>query len=160
MKEIEEKNIYLTPAGVKKIRSLYKKLLRRQKEEAVKKRSGGLRELEEKDQDADPEVSATDQELLVTQIERYKFILEHYRPISPPQGEARKKVGLGATLLVEINNKKQKLYIVDSPEADPSQGKVSRFSPIAKALIGRREGEEVKIQTESVQVIKIRKIRY
>lgn len=160
MEEIEEKNIYLTPAGVKKIKSLYQKLLRRQKEKAVKKRSGEPRELEEQNQDADPEVSVTDEKLLLTQIERYKFILEHYHPISPPQGEAKKKVGLGATLFVEINGQKQKLYIVDSPEADPSQGKVSRFSPIAKALIGRREGEEIKIQTESVQVIKIRKIRY
>ena len=157
---MEGENIYLTPAGVKKIKNLYKKLLRRQKEGVAKKRSGNPREFEDKNQDADPEVLVTGQDLLLTQIEHYKFILKHYQLILPPRGEARKKVGLGATIFVEIDGKRQKLYIVDSPEADPSQGKVSRFSPIVKALIGHLEGEEVKIDTEPVQTVKIRKIRY
>lgn len=157
---MREENIYLTPSGVKEIRKLYRELLRRQKEGVVKKRSGAPREFEDKDQDTDPEVLVTHQDLLLTQIEHYEFILKHYQPVLPPKGEARKKVGLGATLFVEIERKTQKLYIVDSPEADPSRGKISRFSPIAKALIGRSEGEEVRIKTEPVQIVKIRKIKY
>ncbi len=157
---MKEENIYLTPSGVKKIKKRHKELLRRREERTVKKRSGTPRDFEDKNRDMDPEVLITDQDLLLTQIERYEFILKHYQLVSPPQGEARRKVGLGATLLVEIKGKTQKLDIVDSPEADPSQGKISRFSLIAKALIGRFEGEEVRINTKPIQVVKIRKIKY
>ena len=37
--------------------------------------------------------------------------------------------------------------IVGSAEADPLEGLISNDSPIAKALIGHKKGDEVKINT-------------
>ena len=37
--------------------------------------------------------------------------------------------------------------IVGSTEADPAQGKLSVQSPVGKALLGRRAGESVEVQT-------------
>jgi len=37
--------------------------------------------------------------------------------------------------------------LVTSEEADASQGLISTTSPIGKALLGRRRGDEVKVQT-------------
>jgi transcription elongation factor GreA len=37
--------------------------------------------------------------------------------------------------------------LVTSEEADAAQGLISTTSPIGRALLGRREGDEVKVQT-------------
>ena len=37
--------------------------------------------------------------------------------------------------------------IVGGFESDPSKGKISHISPIGKALIGRKQGDEIKVNT-------------
>jgi transcription elongation factor GreA len=39
--------------------------------------------------------------------------------------------------------------LVDSNEADPTQGKISSISPVGKAVMGRMQGEEVAVATPS-----------
>lgn len=58
-------------------------------------------------------------------------------------------VSLGRTVtFVELPDEEEESYsIVGSAEADPLQGKISNDSPIAKALIGKRVGDEVSIAT-------------
>ena len=43
-------------------------------------------------------------------------------------------------------NKKIEYLIVDSVEADPSARKISFESPLAQALLNKKEGEEVEIK--------------
>ncbi len=69
-------------------------------------------------------------------------------------------MGLGATILVEMNQHVRRLHIVDSPEADPDQGKISYLSPVAKALMGRIVGEEVRVKVIPPEIMKIKKIYY
>ncbi|HEY4565628.1 transcription elongation factor GreA [Planococcaceae bacterium Storch 2/2-2] len=59
------------------------------------------------------------------------------------------EVGLGKTVTFkELPDEDEETYtIVGSAEADPLEGRISNDSPIAKALIGRKKGEEVTIQT-------------
>ncbi|KIL53394.1 transcription elongation factor GreA [Jeotgalibacillus alimentarius] len=58
-------------------------------------------------------------------------------------------VSLGKTVtFVELPDGDEESYtIVGSAEADPFEGKISNDSPIAKSLIGRVVGDEVKVQT-------------
>lgn len=56
-------------------------------------------------------------------------------------------VRFGARVSVEDAEGETAEYaIVGVDEADPSDGKISFLSPIAKALMGRREGDEVLVQ--------------
>lgn len=59
------------------------------------------------------------------------------------------KVAVGSRLLVEVNGKKKKLEIVGDGETDPLNGKISYQSPIGSQLLGRNQGEVVKIETPS-----------
>ncbi|MFK7902060.1 MAG: transcription elongation factor GreA [Nitratireductor sp.] len=56
-------------------------------------------------------------------------------------------VKFGATvLLVDEDTDEEKTYqVVGNPEADLSKGKVSLSSPIARALIGKGEGDSVEV---------------
>ena len=58
-------------------------------------------------------------------------------------------VSLGRTVtFVELPYDDEESYsIVGSAEANPLQGKISNDSPIAKALLGKRVGDEVSIAT-------------
>lgn len=58
-------------------------------------------------------------------------------------------VHIGSTVTVrEKGKKKSATYrILGSTEADPLGGKISDESPIGKALLGHRKGEEIEVET-------------
>ena len=65
------------------------------------------------------------------------------------------RVGIGSHIRVNDGTKDLELTIVDSHESDFMRGKISIYSPIGKAMVGRRMGEEVKVATVSGQIIYI-----
>ncbi len=71
--------------------------------------------------------------------------------IDVTQVDAGGRVVFGATVeLLNLNTDEEVRYqIVGEDEADIKQGRVSIASPIARALIGRLEGEEIEVQTPS-----------
>src|SRR6476660_4690608 len=56
------------------------------------------------------------------------------------------KFGATVTLIDEDTGKKRIWQIVGEPEADPSDGKISVTSPMARALIGKIKGTTVLVQ--------------
>ncbi len=59
------------------------------------------------------------------------------------------RVGLGSTVTIEnVDTEEEVTYHFVFPEdVDPDMGRISLASPIGKALVGREEGDEVKIVT-------------
>ncbi len=56
------------------------------------------------------------------------------------------QVQIGSTVTVsEGRGKKQQFTIVGSAEADPKEGKISNESPVGRALLGKRVGDEVQV---------------
>ena len=58
------------------------------------------------------------------------------------------KVSFGSTVkLVDINTDEEIVYtIVPSSHSDPDNGRISFHSPLAKQLLGKEEGDEVKVR--------------
>ncbi|MEW9500514.1 transcription elongation factor GreA [Jeotgalibacillus marinus] len=58
-------------------------------------------------------------------------------------------VGLGKTVTFQElpNGDEEEYTIVGSAEADPFEGRISNDSPIAKSLLGKIVGDQVKVQT-------------
>ena len=60
------------------------------------------------------------------------------------------KIVFGATIgLIDENDKKITYQIVGPYEADAKGGRISYTSPLGRALIGRRKGDEVEVTTPS-----------
>ncbi len=59
------------------------------------------------------------------------------------------KVGLGSTVVVLDTKRDEevKYHLVTSEEAAPAEGKISTTSPIGRALLGKEEGDVVKVQS-------------
>ncbi len=47
-----------------------------------------------------------------------------------------KKITIGDKVLVALNGAIRELEIVDIPQADPGQGKISLLAPLARAILG------------------------
>lgn len=83
--------------------------------------------------------------------------------IDPTKLNAEGRVVFGATLdlLNESTNEKVTYQIVGDDEASIEEGKISINSPIARALIGKEDGEVVDIQTPGgVNTYEILEVRY
>lgn len=73
------------------------------------------------------------------------------------------KVVFGATVeIADTDNDEHLVYrIVGSDEADIQSGQISIDSPIARALIGREEGDEVRVTTpKGIRTFEITAIKY
>ena len=71
---------------------------------------------------------------------------------SAPDGRVR--FG-GAVTLLREDGRTQTWRIVGEDEADPAAGSVSHVSPLARALIGKRVGDETTVAGQSVEVVAV-----
>ena len=55
------------------------------------------------------------------------------------------KVAMGATVTVKLAGKESTYSVVGAVEADPLNGRISDVSPIGKALMGKRVGDEFEL---------------
>lgn len=84
-----------------------------------------------------------------------------YAQIIDNEGVDEDEVSLGKKVtFIELPNGDEEEYtIVGSAEADPFSGKISNDSPIAKALIGKKTGDQIIINTPGgdmeVKIIKV-----
>lgn len=153
----EENKIYLTREGLQKLEQEYEELkqskkLKTKDEAPTTTPSQGL----------DSEFSTFQEDLsfLESRIEELETILKSYTLISPPPRSYRRIVLIGATVAVEVEGQKDEFTIVGPLEANPMLGKISYESPAGKALLGRKVGDEVNVQSAVTTIYRIKKITY
>ena len=66
-----------------------------------------------------------------------------------PLPETNGRVVFGAKVVIyDVDSDEEMTWqVVGQPESDPDQGKISLTSPIGQALLGKEEGDEVKVKT-------------
>jgi len=69
-------------------------------------------------------------------------------------------VRVGCRVEIEHNGQREELTIVGSLEADPDLKRISNESPIGKALMGHKSGDDVQIKARTIQTFKIKRITY
>jgi len=55
--------------------------------------------------------------------------------------------GSRVTVMAQDDDEPETYQVVGSAEADPTQGKISVESPLGKALLGRKAGDEIVVET-------------
>jgi transcription elongation factor GreA len=85
-----------------------------------------------------------EQQWVETRISEIEDIIKNAIVITMTHGKGT--VQIGATIEVEVRGKKFKYTIVGANEARPEAGMISNESPLGKAFIGKKAGDEVKIK--------------
>jgi len=96
---------------------------------------------------------------------RIRFLnqrLEFAVVVDPAAREATDEIYFGATVTYcNEAGEETTISIVGIDEVDLDQGYVSWISPIAKALLKKREGDEIRLQTpQGVEVLEILEVSY
>ncbi len=79
---------------------------------------------------------------------RIESILEHYVLIDENELNTDSvKLGLLVKLYDYDFEEEVEYYLVGSSEADPLNGKISNESPVGEAILGKRVGDEVEVET-------------
>lgn len=154
----EDKKIYLTKDGLKKIKEEYQKLLKLKK--AKTKEEAPLFLCSE---DVNIEFLYYEESLeyLEKRIKELEYALKNYELIKLPSKKDRDKIYLGARVKIDLDNELDEFTIVGTFEANPLQKKISNECPIGKALIGHKVGDKILITTTLINhTCRILKIEY
>jgi len=153
---VEEK-YYLTKEGLEKIKKEHQRLLK-MRQSMLKTEAPSVFHSEELN--AEFVSYREDFEYLESRIAEIEHILKNYELIKPPPKKERDTVKLGARVTVEVNNQEDEFMIIGTLEANPSAGKISDKSPVGKALLGHKVGDEVVVSSPTKVVYKIKAIKY
>jgi transcription elongation factor GreA len=107
------------------------------------------RELGDLRENADYEAARKEQSFLEGRIQEIEQTLRNAVVITTQDSGV---VHLGSRVDVDVEGERTTLHLVGPSEADPSEGRISDASPVGKALMGRRSGDEVLVQTPGRQV--------
>lgn len=109
------------------------------------------RELGDLSENAEYQSARADQERNDNRLSEIDHILANVEEITAPKGD--NKIQLGSTVTLKGDTKTKEFQVVGTVEADPLNGKISDESPIGKALIGKKLGDDVEIKTPAETAI-------
>jgi transcription elongation factor GreA len=102
------------------------------------------RELGDLRENADYEAARNEQSFLEGRIQAIERMLVNPVLISDER-RAGGNVILGSTVVLETDGQREEYTLVGSTESRPAEGSISGSSPVGRALLGRRVGDEVRV---------------
>lgn len=97
------------------------------------------------DSDAEYDAAKNEQAFVEGRIRELETILANASVIE--ESGKREVVEVGAKVTIRENGSEQEVYtVVGRAEADPSKGRISNESPLGRALMDHRAGDEVEVQ--------------
>lgn len=147
-----KKQFRLTKAGVAELEAELKDLISQRG--PITERIKAAREFGDLAENAEYSSARQEQEKVESRIAEIEHILLNIELIEKPRGDS--KVQLGSKVTLKDGDGKQKEFqVVGTVEADPLNGKISDESPLGRALLGKKEGDEVEIKTTTFKITDI-----
>ena len=141
---MQEKVVYLTPEGKQRFSAELHELLTVRRHE-VEDQIRRAKEFSDTVDNAEYEEAKTDQAFVEGRIQELERLLSSAKMIEEPTTRAD-FVRLGTHIkVVDSEGEEETYYLVGSHEADPRRRLISNESPIGRALIGKRVGDEVTV---------------
>ncbi len=142
---MQEKVVYLTLEGKQRFTAELRELITVRRHE-VEERIRRAKEFSDTVDNAEYDEAKTEQSFVEGRIQELERLLASAKVIEEPTTKAD-YVRMGAYIkVVEADGGEEETYhLVGSHEADPRHGQISNESPIGRALIGKRVGDEVTV---------------
>lgn len=139
--------LYLSREGLAKLKEELTDLQQQRVEVTQKIREA--REFGDLSENAEYQEAKTRQAFIEGRVEEIEAMLKTAKIIEDENGKNINagEVVVGSKVTVKFNGREITYDITGSNEASPEEGKISNESPLGRALIGRRSGETVKLDT-------------
>lgn len=142
--------IYLTEEGFEKLKAELLGLTTTKRKEIAQKIKTA-KEFGDLSENAEYTEAKEEQSFVEGRIAELEHILKNAKVVSNT-GEKADTVDVGCTVQVHLEGNSYKYRIVGSAEADPEKGHISHESPIGKALIGKKVGDEVEVDVPAGKI--------
>jgi len=136
----------ITPEGLEALKAELERLEGDARRD-IAQRIKVARELGDLSENAEYHIAKEDQAHLETKILRLNERLRNARVVEAPVDTDVVVFGTTVTVADEESGREATWTLVGPTEANVSEGKLSAESPMAKALMGRRAGDAVEVQT-------------
>ncbi len=109
-------------------------------------------------ENADYDAARDEQAKIEARIQELEYMLEHAKIIEKASGD---KVAVGTTVTVKYvdDDEEEEYSIVGSMEADPFENKISNESPIGKAIMDKKVGDTISVESPNgsydIKIVKI-----
>jgi len=149
---------YLTAEGAARLKAELEQLKGPARQE-ISQRLRSAIQMGDLSENADYHKAKEDQGFLEGRIQELEYLL-HNAVIVEETGVKRDIVDVGVHVTVQEEDYDPETYhLVGAKEADPRNGKISNESPIGRALLGAREGDQVIAETPNGKLyLKVLKI--
>lgn len=149
---MEEKKNLLTYAGLKALEDELHDLKVVQRKEVAQKIKEA-REQGDLSENAEYDAAKDEQRDIEARIEEIEKILKNAEVVVEDEVDLDKiSVGCTVKLLDAEYDEELEYRIVGSSEANSLQGKISNESPVGKALMGAKAGDEVSVETQAGEI--------
>jgi transcription elongation factor GreA len=145
--------VQLTQEGLEELKAELLQL-KEEKLPQIIERVSSARDQGDLSENADYHSAKDEQNFVETRISEIEDILANSMVVKGTRSQTQ--VGIGSRVEVYLKGKATKTFtfeIVGEFEADPEESKVSSVSPLGKALLGKKKGEEVKVIAPAGEVI-------
>jgi len=136
--------VQLTAEGAARLQEELRVLTEERRPEVVA-RIRAAKELGDLKENGDYHAAREEQGFLEGRIQAIEALLRGAEVVAAPT--AGGSIGLGSTVTVAADGEEVTYVLVSTSEANPSGGRISVASPVGKALLGRRAGDEVAVRT-------------
>jgi transcription elongation factor GreA len=111
-------------------------------------------------ENAEYEAAKNEQAFVEGRIQELEMLLATARVIEDEKKKKVDTVQVGSTVTIQEDGYEEETYtIVGAAEANPRDGRISNESPIGKALLNHRAGDEVQVETPdgsyTIRIVKI-----
>ena len=155
---MQNNDLYLTAQGAEKLKQELEVLITQERTKISKRLKSAI-EQGDLTENADYISAKEEQAFLEGRIQELEFLLKNAIIIENMEKDIS-TVGIGDMVTIQEKGfPEEKYYMVGSKEANPSNGLISHLSPLGKAIIGCKAGDQVKVNTPDgpliITIIKI-----
>lgn len=143
----DSREVLLTPEGLQKLEGELNHLKTVRRKE-VAERIKAARDFGDLSENSEYDDAKNEQAFIESRIAQVEQMLRNARIVTDEDVDPD-TVHIGSVVTVrDLEDGSVETYtVVGSNEGDPSRGRISYQSPVGKALLGRRAGEQVEVRT-------------
>ncbi|MDL2335649.1 MAG: transcription elongation factor GreA [Chloroflexota bacterium] len=137
---MNNKPAYLSKDGLEQIRQELAELVNTRRAE-IAARIHEAKEHGDITENAEYEDAKNEQAFVEGRIQALSALVKNAVVIT--ENHSSTHVQIGSTVTIQSKDGKESFMIVGSAEASPAEGRISNESPVGRALLGRKKGDEV-----------------
>jgi transcription elongation factor GreA len=141
---VQTATMYISKEGLEKLQKELAELQVQRVE--ITEKIKEAREFGDLSENAEYQEARTKQSFIEGRVEEIEDILKNAEVVDG-RSKAKGVIGVGSEVIVKTNGTEKSYKLTGSDEADPLNGKISHESPLGQALMGKKVGDKVALET-------------